>query len=179
MLKYNVIKNGIETNSWKSDFADASYYEPGFGKPERWVRESDEDISGALETREVSTPSLDPEIPSLVIEYKLPAEFSIQIEDITASLAAEQAVSNGMKAQEIGAQVIAMVWAINESKNLDAAAFQALLADASLQLIERLLWSGSLKTAKALISTNPSLQSHFSAEEIAQVLALINSSGLV
>lgn len=179
MLKYSVIKNGVVTNSWTSEFADESHYESCFGKPERWVRAEVEDISGALETREVSSPSLDPEIPSVVTEYRLPAEYSVQIEDITASLAAEQAVANGMKAQQIGAQVIAIVWAINESKNLSGAEFQAMLADTSLQLIERLLWSGSLKTAKALIQTNASLAEHFTSEEIAQVLALINSSGLV
>jgi len=81
MIKYKVIKNSVETNSWLSSFADENYYEPGFGKLERWVREEDEDVSNALETREVEDETL-----GTVTEYRLPAEFTIEVEDLEDSM---------------------------------------------------------------------------------------------
>lgn len=67
MIKYKVRKNGIITNEWTSEFADETHYEPCFGLPER--------------------PELDAEgQPTGVI---LPAEYTIEIEDITAQVAQE------------------------------------------------------------------------------------------
>lgn len=48
-----------------------------WGRNERWVQEGQEDISNALETREVE---ISPEV--MVTEYKLPAEYSIEIIDL-------------------------------------------------------------------------------------------------
>lgn len=47
-----------------------------WGKPERWVREEDEDISEALETREVEN------LQGPIIEYKLAAEYTIEQIDL-------------------------------------------------------------------------------------------------
>jgi hypothetical protein len=65
MIKYSVIKNGICTNSWlSSSQKDETYWEDTFGLPER--------------------PELDAEgNPTGVI---LPAEYTIEIEDITAQV---------------------------------------------------------------------------------------------
>lgn len=70
-----------------------------WGKPERWVRENEEDISGSVETREVvivpgrpevseldpvsgETIIISPAVPSITeTEYKLLAEYSIVQED--------------------------------------------------------------------------------------------------
>lgn len=53
---------------------------PEFGRDVRWVREGDEDISGALETRQVDSPE------GAYTEYKLPAEFSVVEENGTRKL---------------------------------------------------------------------------------------------
>jgi hypothetical protein len=47
---------------------------------------------------------------------------------------------------------MAEIRALNESKVLTAAQFEILISDVNLERIERLLWNGSFKTAKALIT---------------------------
>lgn len=84
MIKYKIIKNNVETNSWTSDFADETYYEPCFGKPQRWVRESEcsqDEISASLESRLV-----EPEGDEAYSEYLLPADYEVTSEDITSQL---------------------------------------------------------------------------------------------
>lgn len=97
MKRFRVFKNGIETNSWTSDFAGADHYEEGFGKPERWVTADQEDVSQALDIREAeATPAVLDEqgqvIASAVFvtEYKLPAEYQILEEDISAAITQDQ-----------------------------------------------------------------------------------------
>jgi len=57
-----IFKEGVMTNAnddpalsdeEKNDWLEREIANGSFGKPERWVREKDEDVSGALETREV------------------------------------------------------------------------------------------------------------------------------
>lgn len=77
MKLFKCVKNNVVTNLWDDAHGlDENHYEVGFGKPLRWVREGDEDISGALGTREVDG------IDGPITEYQLAAEFEIQIEDI-------------------------------------------------------------------------------------------------
>lgn len=55
-----------------------------FGKPDRWVREGDEDVSGASETRDVSTYGGSDGIPAVIVtEYHLPTEYTIERSDVT------------------------------------------------------------------------------------------------
>ena len=86
MIRYKIINKATNkvTNQWFSDFADATYYEPSFGKPDRWVREDQEDISNAVETREI----VDSE--QTIIEYKLLAEYILESEDISDSIRAQK-----------------------------------------------------------------------------------------
>ena len=105
MIQYNLLKNGIVTNTWYSGSGrDENYYEPGFGKQDRWVRIGAEEfnIEDALDTREVVTlPAREEERNHLdeiiqeampaetITEYKLPREYDVQIIDVTAQLAQE------------------------------------------------------------------------------------------
>lgn len=67
-----------------------------FGKPERWVLEDEEDISSAIASREreilSASENIDEDgvittIPAqIVIEYKLPCTYIIQIEDVTSQV---------------------------------------------------------------------------------------------
>jgi|688.fasta_scaffold763832_2 hypothetical protein len=72
MKIYKVFKNGIETNRWDSATGDHNYYEPSFGLPER------PELALNEETGEME--------PTGVI---LPAEYTIEIEDITAQIEQE------------------------------------------------------------------------------------------
>ena len=86
----------------------------------------------------------------------------------------------GLKAQEQGAQIIAQIYAINEanmsSGTLTNAHFAAMLADTNLANIERLLWSGSLVTALALINALPSPNPYFSSANIASIVAALTAA---
>jgi hypothetical protein len=103
-MKKVIIKNkqGIQTHGarlenpaeWLTQGIAANWW----GKPERWVREGDEDITAAVETREVEiTPAVfDDEGQEItpaetVTEYKLAAEYTIEVEDITAEIEAQKA----------------------------------------------------------------------------------------
>ena len=55
-----------------------------WGKPERWVTADEEDVTGALETRVVEVEGVQ------VTEYKMPAQYTIQIEDMTAEIEAQK-----------------------------------------------------------------------------------------
>ena len=93
MIKYSVRKNGIITNSWTSDFADESHYEPCFGKPERWVLHKDEPMAEAYDDADVleeRTDELDGVSQKMV---KLRAEYTISIEDITAEHELQQVIA--------------------------------------------------------------------------------------
>lgn len=90
MKKIKIIKNGIVTNinndssqsdSQKNAWLQQEIANGSFGKPERWVTEGTEDISGALETREIV--NLD---GSLIIEYRLPADYEIVEEDMSQDI---------------------------------------------------------------------------------------------
>lgn len=89
MRKYSVIKNGIITNQWFSDFADENYYEPSWGLPERWLADSvqsplsEEQKASAIESRTVE------EMGQEVVEYKLGAEYEVVIEDISQQVEQE------------------------------------------------------------------------------------------
>lgn len=108
---------------------------------------------------------------------QIPDQYEIITEDITIEYQKEVKIKDGLKAQDVGAKVIAKVWAINESRNLDIPTLELMLADQNLANIERLLWNGSLKTAKILIQNLNNV--FFSQDEKAEVLAIINDSGLV
>ena len=173
MKRIKILKGGVLTN--QAEFADAEgaawlaqeIANGSFGKAERWVREGDEDISGALETRQVDSPE------GAYTEYKLPAEFSVVEENIDAEIAEREAVAYGKACQEFGAELIAWVHSVNEAKALTIEQFQAILNDATLAQIERCLWNGSVKTAKILIQAmQPGL---FSQEEKDAILAKIDA----
>lgn len=82
MLLYKIIRNGKITNSWTSDFSDETFYQQCFGKKERWIHEdecSQEEIENALESRLV-------EGEENYTEYKLAAEYELQVEDLGESV---------------------------------------------------------------------------------------------
>lgn len=69
-----------EADSWINKCIDNN----SFGKPERWVRENEEDIANSLETRESTT------IDGTITEYKLASEYTIEQTDITAQVEQER-----------------------------------------------------------------------------------------
>lgn len=84
MIKYNLKKNNIITNSWTSDFADETHYEPCFGLPERWVLHKDEPMAEAYDEADVLAEEI---VESNVGEskkmVKLKAQYTVSIIDLS------------------------------------------------------------------------------------------------
>lgn len=106
-----------------------------------------------------------------------PSTYTVVTQDITAQVAQQALVSKGLAAQTLGAQIIAQIYAINEtnlaSGALTSAQFAAMLADATLANIERCLKNGSIATALALTNSDSALSTYFSSDQIAQIKALM------
>jgi transcriptional antiterminator len=127
MLKYKVIKNGVETNSWTSESGlDETHYEPGFGAM-AWTQEILDEEGNVVET----------------IEH--PAEFTIEIEDISQQHALQQAKAQLMAHRSFGQSLVADFAVEN--------AILGITAEQSDYVIERLqgvltaLSNGYLETA--------------------------------
>ncbi len=109
------------------------------------------------------------------------SEFTTEITDITPPViipdAKQIAIQKGLMAQQVGAECIAHVYALNEAKftagTLTTQDFQSILADPVLQQIERLLWNGSLASAKQMIQSYSS--QFFSADEIISIVSVIET----
>ena len=106
MKKYKVIKAGVQISGWTSDEnLDETYWQESFGKPERWVLHKDEPMAEAYDEADVLEEVIEeihpaveavlddqgvevsPAIPAVTQKkVKLKAEYTIEIEDITAQV---------------------------------------------------------------------------------------------
>lgn len=109
----NLNQEITHVSSWSSQEEAEQWFSQGeshswFGKPERWVLEDEEDISSALDTRQaVLLPEneiINEETGEITIvpaetitEYKLPAQYSVEYEDISAQLEQEQVNEESLK----------------------------------------------------------------------------------
>lgn len=105
--------------------------------------------------------------------YQFPDEFTITQTDITAEVAVRNLVKYSNKAQSFGSQILADVFALNDSKALTSAQFDAVLDDATLGKIERCLWQGSIVKAKELIQTLD--ETFFTTAEKSAIVAKIDA----
>lgn len=113
MIKVSILKQGVVTNQATFDtqlaanaWLNQEIANRSFGKSDRWVRENQEDVSQATDTRQVEVQPAQEEVIDeetqevireaseaiVVTEYFLPAEYIIEQEDITAQV--EQEVIN-------------------------------------------------------------------------------------
>lgn len=180
----NVITHSaaFETQELATAWVNETKLTGTFGKLERWLTEAQtiaegSDIANAVDVAEMTNPFPGNGEPETYMIYKFSAEFTIEYVDITAEIAAAAVKIRGLTSQNAGAEIIAAVWALNEVKleagTLTAQQFQAILADQSLALIERLLWNGSLRSAKSLIQAYAG--DLFTTEDKALIVSLIDS----
>lgn len=83
MKRYKVLKNGVQTNGWTSEFGGPDHYEESFGKRDGWYNQnlcSAEEIASALESRVNESGET---------EYHIAAQFQIVEEDMDAEIAEE------------------------------------------------------------------------------------------
>lgn len=189
MIKVSVVNN-VDGRTFASQLADQAAADMwigievalnDWGKPDRWINSNDpalqsEDMSRSDQNRQGTDGQ-----GNDITQYHFPVEYTITQTDVTAQVAQQTLLSRGLQAQAVGATAVAQVYALNEAKftagTLTTQDFQVILADATLQMIERLLWNGSLATAKAMIQAYNS--PYFTADDIASVVAIIDNSGLL
>ena len=145
-----------------------------FGKLDRWVAEDDLAAAGEDKTKAVSSQSYVSDVDgSTKTRYKFPAEFTVTYSDVSSEIAQAHALAKGLQAQAYGAQVVAAVFALNESSSITAQQLQALMGDPTIAMIERLCWNGSLIAARTMISSLSN--SFYTDAQKTQVLALVDS----
>ena len=94
MLKYTVKRNGIIISEYTSDFADETYYEENWGKPEHKVEVTPlqtiyhEAIPSVLdEEGEELEPAVEAYTEVIEATFEVvPSEYLVEIEDITAQV---------------------------------------------------------------------------------------------
>ena len=145
-----------------------------FGKSDRWVAEDDLAAAGEDKTKALSSQSYVSDVDgSTKMKYEFAAEFTVAFSDVSAEIAQAHALAKGLQAQAYGAQVVAAVFALNESSSITAQQLQALMGDPTIAMIERLCWNGSLIAARTMISSLSN--SFYTDAQKTQVLALVDS----
>ena len=115
-----------------------------------------------------------------------PEGFQAQIIDISQVIKKQKRLAQAKKRIDFGAEIISEIIAINEERlelgTMTELQFQAMLSDPILFKVERLLWNGSIMSAKTLIqSMNDehynSNQKEFILDKINAFLISINEEG--
>lgn len=89
--------------------------------------------------------------PEQTIEHQ--DEFTIEIEDISAQVAAQQRLQQRKDKRTFGENMIDQLAVINETSNVSGAALEALVLDPDFMVVKEFLWDGSLKSAYNKILT--------------------------
>lgn len=160
-----------EANTWINE----NILKNTWGNPERWVWDSDLQKEGLN-----SEDAIDSNVINYFGEnrtyYKFAKEYEIIQSDITSEVEEELGIEEQLKKQVIGQKIIAVVSYINskklESGQMSVPTFQAMLADVTIQNIERLLWNGSINTAKSLINLLD--ETYWSTSEKASIISKID-----
>jgi hypothetical protein len=157
MKRYKVIRDGKETNSWTEDYAGADYYEPGFGLPERIVEVDSEpytedDILESIPAVMDGDEQLEPP------KVRLRAQYTIEIEDISAEVQAQAVMQAIQKARAFGDTLINKMSYRNALKpGWDVEKTLAYIAQTDS--IMKLLQAGALESALSQIQgLNPSVE---------------------
>lgn len=101
MIQYYVRNRitGQITNGWNSTFADDKYYEPSFGKPERWVLEkSDPMAEEQYDDADVLETEARDDLGEIKTWVKLKPEYTIEIIDVTYETALQECIQNRIRA---------------------------------------------------------------------------------
>lgn len=183
MIKVSIQKNSVETNA--GTFADqpgadawiaSQEADKAWGKPARQVASNESGIQSEDISKATASEDMQDEQGNTYTLYTFAADYTIVQTDITAQVAQAALVDLGLKCQNFGAQVIAQIFAVNEASGINSSQLLTIMADPTLAIIERLLWNGSIKTARAQIAAYSG--SAFTGGQINAILALIDASGL-
>jgi hypothetical protein len=186
MIRVKIIKNGIQTHGAQFNTqaeADAWIAEGSaqqwWGKPaytevvQPRVTEQQEVVI-APEVRDedgnVITPAVT-EIQEILVQEEVtiehPAEFEVQIEDITAEIEAQKKLEIRKQKRLFGEHMIDQISVLNEQANINEQALEVILTDPDFTIIREHLYAGSLKSAyNKILSIEPKILMVFSQADL-------------
>lgn len=145
--KQNVVTHfaAFSTNEEATAWVDKQKLKNSWGKQERWVAEDQlvsegENIANSIEMMIESTSFGDIKL------YKFAAEYTVEVVDITAEVAAAKKLSDRTKKRAFGEALIDKISTINDSKNLSVEQVDAFMTNALISNLREHLWAGNIDT---------------------------------
>lgn len=149
MILYKVIRNGVVTNQWTSDFADETHYEDSFGRKKQWMADKpSEPLDPALKAIALQSREVASELGNY-FEYEIPAEYEVVPEDISTQVQDQKDIEKNIKRINFGVHVMAELAARNK-KRLVAGTTNVsdiFAAEAKLVTVQRYLQNSSTEKA--------------------------------
>ncbi len=147
MIKAVIKKNSVETNSAVfSDLAlaqswvDAESEKGSFGKPDRWVLESDALVS------EDTGQAIGEKTEGGFKFYHFAAEFSVEFVDVTMATAIQKKMDDRKKKRMFGEYMVDKIATVNDAKHLTIDQVDAFMSHPVVANLREHLWSGNIDT---------------------------------
>jgi len=144
-----------------------------FGKPQRWLKESEfttETIAGSIESRVIHGVGEQAD----VIQYRFEDDFEIIMTDVSNELALKKRVSDRKKKREFGALISDKIAAINEVKQLSNDQVDAFMNNSIVKNLKEHLMAGNIDTFVSRL-TAADVSYFFTASEKKSVVDECNS----
>lgn len=176
MIKVQIKKDSVvtheakfETQAQGNTWIEEQKALKSWGKPERWVAESQllvegENVAGSIETMTEPTSFGD------IKFYKFAAEYAIEILDITAEVATQKKIADRAKKRSFGEALIDKISTINDSKNLSVEQVDAFMANALISNLREHLWAGNIDTFVSKLQTSD-VSAFFTTQEKDSVIS--------
>lgn len=176
MKKVSITKSGVVTNQASfltQELAEAwlakEEVNKSFGKQARWVSEDNIQLEGediALSDQMMIEPIMGKDVKL----YHFPAQYSVEITDVTAEVLAAKKLSDRTKKRAFGEALIDKISTINDSKNLSVEQVDAFMGNALITALREHLWAGNISTFISKLTASD-VSAFFSSQEKAAVIA--------
>lgn len=140
-----------------------------WGKSERWVAEDQLVSEGENIDNSIAMMSEMTSFGEIKL-YKFAAEYTVEVVDITAEVAAAKKLSDRTKKRAFGEALIDKISTLNDGKNLSIEQVDAFMTNNLISNLREHLWAGNIDTFVAKLSTSD-VSSFFTTEEKAAVLS--------
>lgn len=175
MKRVLITKSGVVTN--RAEFTTQELAETwlaqeeankSFGKPERWVSEDRIQLEGediALSDQMIIEPIMGEDVKL----YHFPAEYTVEIVDISAEVLAAKKISNRTKKRAFGESMVDKISTINDGKNLSVEQVDAFMTNALISNLREHLWAGNIDTFIAKLTASD-VSAFFTSQEKSAVI---------
>lgn len=152
------IQNHKSGLSFQVEREELGAHQPEWGKHVRYLTKEELEREG-LTIEDVVDMWTEERMGEEVDIYEVPAEYTIEIEDITAEIEAREAkaqaekvIQKKLERIEFGKRIIALISISNDAKELSSESLIALMSDPHIQMIKGLLETGAIQTARDAIA---------------------------